>query len=162
MTERDCIFCRIVAGTSECQEIYRDDATLAFMDIHPANDGHCLVIPKQHFAAVFEMPPEAFAAVAAAAAKVARAVHEVLQPGGISLVQANGALAGQSVFHVHVHVLPRRAGDDLLINWGRNRQDTKNGSSADIAAIAERLRSRLLAIEGVDPPEEERRCRSIP
>jgi histidine triad (HIT) family protein len=58
ITGHECIFCRIVAGTSECQEIDQDDATLAFMDIRPANDGHCLVIPKQHFEKVFDMPPD--------------------------------------------------------------------------------------------------------
>jgi hypothetical protein len=56
----ECIFCKIVAGTAECHELYRDETTLAFMDIHPANEGHCLVIPRAHFATVFEMPPESF------------------------------------------------------------------------------------------------------
>jgi histidine triad (HIT) family protein len=143
LTGRECIFCRIVAGTSACEEIYQDDAALAFMDIHPANDGHCLVIPKSHFATVFDMPPEAFAAVASAAAKVASVVNEVIQPGGISLVQANGPLAGQTVFHVHIHVLPRRADDNLLINWDRSRKDHKTDDGAHIAEIAVRLRSRL-------------------
>jgi histidine triad (HIT) family protein len=143
MSASECIFCRIVAGTSDCQEIYRDDDTLAFMDIHPANDGHCLVIPKDHFATVFDMPPAAFGKVASTVAKVARVVNEVLRPGGISLVQANGELAGQSVLHVHVHVLPRRARDDLLINWRRNRIDDQQFDRARIAEIAERLRSRL-------------------
>src|SRR5262249_251235 len=108
---RECVFCQIVAGTSPSKEIYRDDATLAFIDIHSANDGLCLVIPKRQFENVFGMPPEAFGEVGSTVAKVARAVNEVLQPGGISLVQANRELAGQTVFHVHVHVLPRRAGD---------------------------------------------------
>lgn len=136
----DCIFCEIVAGTSECHEVYQDDATLAFMDIHPANDGHCLVIPKNHFENVFDMPPAAFGTVASTVAKVARVVNEVLRPGGMSLVQANGALAGQSVLHVHVHVLPRRAGDNLLINWDRGNRPVDRDR---IAEIAERLRSRL-------------------
>jgi len=78
-----------------------------------------------------------------AVAKVARAVKEVLQPGCISLIQANGELAGQTVFHVHVHVLPRHAGDNLLINWDRNRLDNERFDSARIAQIAGRLRSRL-------------------
>lgn len=143
MSASNCIFCNIVAGISDCQEIYRDEATFAFMDIHPANDGHCLVIPKKHFEKVFDMSPAAFGKVASTAAKVARAVNEVLRPGGISLVQANGKLAGQSVLHVHVHVLPRRAGDDLLINWDRNRIDDQQFNRDRIAAIAERLRSRL-------------------
>lgn len=144
MTDGDCIFCRIIAGTSECHEIYHDDATLAFMDIHPVNDGHCLVIPRGHFQEVFDMPPDAFGRVASTVVKVARAVNEVLRPAGISLVQANGGAAGQSVFHVHVHVLPRRAGDHLLINWGRNRKGDDGGDRDRIAEIAERLRSRLL------------------
>jgi histidine triad (HIT) family protein len=140
MSASECIFCRIVAGTSDCQEIYQDDTTLAFMDIHPANDGHCLVIPKEHFATVFDMPPAVFGTVASTAAKVARAVNEVLRPGGISLVQANGELAGQSVLHVHVHVLPRQAGDNLLMNWDRGDRPVDNNR---IAEIAECLRSRL-------------------
>lgn len=143
MGASNCIFCKIVAGISDCQEIYQDEATLAFMDIHPANDGHCLVIPKRHFEKVFDMPPAAFGTVASTVVKVARAVNEVFRPGGISLVQANGKLAGQSVLHVHVHVLPRRAGDDLLINWDRNRIDDQQFNRDRIAEIAERLRSRL-------------------
>jgi histidine triad (HIT) family protein len=142
MTALDCIFCRIVAGDSPCEAISEDAASLAFMDINPANDGHCLVIPKAHFATLFETPPELFGSVAAAAAKVARAVAAELQPGGLSLVQANGALAGQSVLHLHIHVLPRRAGDDLPLNWDRHRP-AGNGDHARIAEIAARLRSRL-------------------
>jgi histidine triad (HIT) family protein len=135
----DCVFCAIVAAVSPCEKLFEDQATLAFMDINPANDGHCLVIPKAHHREVFDMPPEAFAAVAATVVKVARAVNDVLRPGGVSLVQANGALAGQTVPHVHVHVLPRRADDNLLINWRRNR----TADPARIAVIAERLRERL-------------------
>jgi histidine triad (HIT) family protein len=74
---------------------------------------------------------------------VACVVNEVLRPGGISLVQANGELAGQSVLHVHVHVLPRRAGDDLLINWDRNRNGDQRFDRDRIAEIAARLRSPL-------------------
>jgi histidine triad (HIT) family protein len=143
MSASECVFCKIVAGTSDCQAIYEDEATLAFMDIHPANDGHCLVIPKAHFETVFDMPPAAFGAVGSTVAKVARVVNEVLRPGGISLVQANGELAGQSVLHVHVHVLPRRAGDDLLINWDRNSKCDQRFDPGRIAEIAERLRLRL-------------------
>jgi histidine triad (HIT) family protein len=143
MSVSDCIFCRVAAGTSACEEIYRDEATLAFMDINPANDGHCLVIPKAHFETVFDMPPVLFGTVASAVAKVARVVDEVFRPGGISLVQANGEAAGQSVRHVHIHVLPRRAGDNLLMNWSRDGGDARRFDRDRIAGIAERLRSRL-------------------
>ena len=145
MTVSECIFCKIAAGTAACHEIYRDEATLAFMDINPANDGHCLVIPKAHFENVFDMPPSDFGKVASTAAKVARAVNEVLQPGGINLTQANGAAAGQSVLHVHIHVLPRQAGDNLLMNWSRDGGDEGRFDPHRIAGIAARLRSRLNA-----------------
>ena len=143
MSISDCIFCKIVAGTAACEEIYRDEATLAFMDINPANDGHCLVIPKAHFENVFDMPLPDFGTVASTAAKVACVVNEVLRPGGINLTQANGEAAGQSVRHVHIHVLPRRAGDDLLMNWSRGGGDVGRFDPHRIAGIAERLRSRL-------------------
>ena len=143
MDADDCIFCSIVCGQSPCEEICRDELTLAFMDVHPVNDGHCLVIPKAHFATVFETTPELFAAVASTVARVARAVHDVVRPGGLSLLQANGALAGQTVPHVHVHVLPRRADDNLLINWDRTRTGAGTADPARIAAIAAQLRSRL-------------------
>jgi histidine triad (HIT) family protein len=141
MTADECIFCKIVAGTAPCHQIYRDDATMAFMDIYPANDGHCLVIPTAHFCKVFDMPPAAFAAVASTVVKVARAVNDELRPGGLSVLQANGALAGQTVPHLHVHVLPRREGDNLLINW--DRETTHRADPAAISSIAERLRNRI-------------------
>ena len=87
MAAAECIFCKIVAGTAQCHELYRDETTLAFMDIHPANEGHCLMISRAHFATLFELPPQSFAAVGATVAKLARAVNETLQPGGLSLVQ---------------------------------------------------------------------------
>jgi histidine triad (HIT) family protein len=138
----DCIFCRIVAGASPCEAIGEDEATLAFMDINPANDGHCLVIPKAHFTSVLEMPPALFGEVASAAAMVARAVMAELRPGGVSLVQANGPPAGQTVFHLHIHVLPRREGDDLKLNWDREGS-VVGGDRARITEIAARLRARL-------------------
>jgi histidine triad (HIT) family protein len=144
MTDPACIFCRIVAGTAASHELYRDEATLAFMDIHPANEGHCLVIPRAHFATVFEMEPAEFAAVGATAARIARAVNAALLPGGLSLVQANGALAGQTVAHVHVHVLPRRAGDDLKLNWDRLRgADQAAADPERLAEVARRIRAAL-------------------
>jgi histidine triad (HIT) family protein len=140
----ECIFCRIVAGIAPCEEVYRDSATLAFMDIHPVNEGHCLVIPRAHFATVFEMSPEYFAAVGATVAKLARAVNEALRASALNIVQANGELAGQTVSHVHVHVLPRRAGDNLLMSWDRNRTgDPVDADPVRLGAIAERIRARL-------------------
>lgn len=137
----DCVFCRIVAGSAPGIMLAEDVAALAFMDIHPANPGHCLVIPKAHWPTVFDIPPEEFASVARLAVRVAAAVDAVVRPAGLSLVQANGASAGQTVPHLHVHVLPRRQGDDLPLNWSRTTQVARS----QIAELGERIRSRLAA-----------------
>jgi histidine triad (HIT) family protein len=136
----DCIFCKIVAGGVPSIRLCEDADTLAFMDINPAHDGHCLVIPKAHYPTVFAIAPEAMAAAARTAARVAAAVNAALKPDGLNLMQANGPGAGQSVGHFHFHVLPRRLGDALLINWER---DQKPGDAAHIAAVAERIRGFL-------------------
>jgi histidine triad (HIT) family protein len=108
------------------------------MDINPVHDGHCLVIPKAHVETVFEVAPEAFAAAARTAAKVAAAVQRALAPDGLNLVQSNGTGAAQSVPHLHIHVLPRRLGDELKVNW-----ELRPGERDRIAEIAERIRARL-------------------
>jgi histidine triad (HIT) family protein len=134
----DCIFCKIVAGKIPCHKLYEDSETLAFMDINPVHDGHCLVIPKAHYPTVFETPPEVFAAVARSTVKVASAVKRAVTLDGLNLLQANGPGAAQSVPHFHVHVLPRRSGDDLMMNW-----TPKPGDGAQIGKIAERIRALL-------------------
>ena len=134
----DCIFCKIVAGTVPCFKLAEDAETLAFMDINPVHDGHCLVIPKGHYPTVFDIAPEAFAAAARMTARVAKAVDAAVRPDGLNLVQANGNGAAQSVGHFHIHVLPRRLGDGLLVNW-----QPQPGDMAHIAEIAERIRAHL-------------------
>jgi len=137
-SDPDCIFCKIVAGEIPCFKLYEDAETLAFMDINPVHDGHCLVIPKAHSANVFEIMPEDFAAAARATTKAAKAVNAALQSDGINLIQANGEGAGQSVQHFHIHVLPRRMNDGLLVNW-----ELKPGDRDHIAAVAARIREFL-------------------
>jgi histidine triad (HIT) family protein len=125
-------------------ELYRDAATLAFMDIHPVNEGHCLVIPRAHFVTIFEMSADRFAAVGATVAKLAVEVNKALQPVAMNIVQANGAAAGQTVPHVHVHVLPRRAQDNLLMSWDRLRAgDPLEADPGRLAAVAQRIRAQL-------------------
>jgi histidine triad (HIT) family protein len=138
MSGATCIFCKIVAGEIPSIKLYEDAETLAFMDINPVHDGHCLVITKGHHPTVFEVPPEAFAAVARTAIKLAKAVNDALQPDGLNLLQANGPGAAQSVPHFHLHVLPRRHNDGLLVNWS-----LKPGDRGRIAEVAERIRARL-------------------
>jgi histidine triad (HIT) family protein len=134
-SDPNCIFCKIVAVTIPCFKLFEDGETLAFMDINPVHDGHCLVIPKAHSPNVFEIAPEDFAAAARTAATVAKAVSAAVQPDGINLMQANGEGAGQSVGHFHLHIIPRRSDDGLLFNW-----DPKPGDHARITEIAERIR----------------------
>ena len=139
MRDPSCIFCQIVADTRQCTLLAEDAAALAFMDIHPANDGHCLVIPKAHCATIFEIPPETFASVGRLAVRVAVAVHDALRPAGLSLVQANGEAANQTVPHLHIHVLPRQRDDGLLLNWARTRE----GDPSRIAVMAAHIRKHL-------------------
>lgn len=134
----ECIFCKIVAGEIPSFKLYEDTDTFAFMDINPVHDGHCLVIPKAHAATVFEIAPGDFAATARTTAKVANAVNAAVQPDGLNLIQSNGPGAAQSVAHFHIHVLPRRMNDGLLVNW-----ELKPGDRDRIAAVAERIRKSL-------------------
>ena len=137
-TDPDCIFCRIVAGEIPSFKLLEDDQVLSFMDVNPANEGHCLVIPKAHTPNLFESDDGSIAAVATACRRVADAVRRTLDPPGINLMQANGPAAGQSVFHLHFHVIPRRAGDGLLFNW-----EPQPGDLDAIGRLAERIRANL-------------------
>jgi histidine triad (HIT) family protein len=137
-TDTDCVFCKIVAGQMPCFKLLEDDNTLAIMDTYPVNDGHCLILAKEHYPTLFDISDEAFAAVSRSVIKVARAVNQALSPVGLNLVQANGPGAQQSVRHFHVHVLPRKPGDQLKLNWG-----VKPGDGETIAALAEKIRASL-------------------
>jgi histidine triad (HIT) family protein len=134
----NCVFCKIVAGGIPCFKLHEDEATLAFMDINPIHDGHCLVIAKTHYPTVFELPADTFAAVVRAAAKLAKAVNAAVRPDGLNLLQSNGPGAAQSVPHFHIHILPRRMGDELLMNWALKPGDMKR-----IGEWAERIRALL-------------------
>jgi len=131
--------CNIVSGEEPCVQLYADNDTMAFMDKYPANDRHCLVTPKALYHTIFEMPPEGFASLARTVIKIAAGVQRGLKPGGLNLVQANGPIAGQSVMHVHVHVLPRRKDDNLLINWSHLGE----GDPACIVELAGLIRAHL-------------------
>lgn len=137
-TDPDCIFCKIIAGEVPCFRLYEDEATIAFMDINPANDGHALVVPKEHSRDLHAVSEEAIARTMVSAKRVAGAIERTLAPDGINLVQCNGAAAAQSVMHFHVHVLPRRSGDELKLNWG-----LEPGDMDAIGALAEHIRENL-------------------
>jgi len=107
------IFAKIVAGEIPSAKVYEDEHTLAFMDINPASRGHTLVISKEEYPGLLEVPPDTLAAVAQTTQRVARAIATALQPDGFNIVQNNGSAAGQIVFHYHVHIVPRWAGDGV-------------------------------------------------
>lgn len=138
-TDSACIFCKIVAGQIPCFKLLEDADTIAFMDINPVNPGHALSVAKGHWPTVDVIPADVLGAVARTAQKVAKAVISELQPNGVNLLQANGAGAGQSVPHLHIHIMPRRLNDGVALNW-----DYKPGDRAEIEAIYARLKAALL------------------
>lgn len=113
-SDASCILCGIVAGTSPARVVYEDDKTMAFLDIAPAAPGHTLVIPKAHVPHLLESTPEGAAAVIQTARIVARLIDARLQPDGLTLFQAIKEAGWQEVHHLHVHVVPRWNGDELV------------------------------------------------
>jgi histidine triad (HIT) family protein len=111
------IFSRIIAGEIPAAKVYEDDRTLAFLDISPASRGHTLVISKEEAPGLLELSPESLAAVAQTTQRVARAIVAAVGCDGFNIVQNNGAAAGQTVFHYHVHIIPRWDGDHVLSAW---------------------------------------------
>jgi histidine triad (HIT) family protein len=107
------IFAKILRGEVPCVKVYEDDKTLAFMDVMPESDGHVLVVPKEPAENILDLSAEGLGAMMATTQKVASAVDKALKPGGILLKQYNRAPAGQSVFHVHFHIVPRHEGVPL-------------------------------------------------
>jgi len=137
-SDPDCIFCKIIAGEIPCFKLHENDDTLAFMDINPANEGHALIIPKEHSVDVHAVSDSAISATIITAKRIAAAVDKTLSPDGINLIQCNGPAAAQSVLHFHMHVLPRRDGDELKLNWG-----LAPGDMDAIGQLAERIRANL-------------------
>ena len=130
----DCLFCKIVAGEIPATVVAHDERTIAFMDINPATRGHALVIPRAHARDVHEIETEDLKAVAAAAQLLAARQLERLGADGVNLVNSNGRAAWQTVFHFHMHVIPRYAGDPLQLPWV-----PAPGDMDDIAAAGAQL-----------------------
>jgi histidine triad (HIT) family protein len=116
-TDPDCIFCKLVAKQIPSTVVYEDHATLAFMDIGQVNPGHVLVAAKTHAENIYALDDETAAGVFCSAARVARAIRAAFSPPGLSVYQANGKPAGQTVFHLHVHLVPRHEGDGMALTW---------------------------------------------
>ena len=133
-----CIFCRLVAGEIPSAKVYEDALTIAFMDIGQVTPGHVLVATRRHAATLLETTPEEAAAVMQTAHRVAQAIQTAFNPPGLTLLQANGPLGGQTVAHFHMHVVPRHKADGIALTWPR-----KEPPAAVLADYAERLRAAL-------------------
>ncbi len=115
MENKDCIFCQIANKEKEAVIIYEDEYTMAFADIYPLMKGHTLVIPKRHFANIYEIDEETSSYLFKTTSKVAKRIKEVLRPDGINIHQSNERAAGQEVFHIHIHIVPRYIGQKLFV-----------------------------------------------
>jgi histidine triad (HIT) family protein len=135
VSDPDCIFCKIIAGELPGQIVEEDERTIAFMDINPATRGHLLVIPRAHARNLLEISPEDLGATIATAQRMAQRVNQRLEPAGINLINSCGAAAWQTVFHFHVHVIPRYEDDPLKLPWV-----PASGDPDEIAAVAQDLR----------------------
>lgn len=136
----DCVFCRIVERQVEASRVYEDDATLAFIDLRQPNPGHVLVVPKVHVPMLDQLPLDVAARLMQTVVLVTGAVRRGFAPDGINIWQSNGVAAGQEVFHVHMHVFPRRAGDDCLRIYP---QAPPTPARAELDRLAARLRAAL-------------------
>jgi len=131
----NCLFCGIVAGDVPAQIIDSDEHTIAFMDIAPATPGHALVVPRRHSDDLLVTPPEDLARTFTAAQRLARHMEDVLEADGFNLINSCRPAAWQTVFHLHVHVVPRYEDDPLKLPWVPEQGDTD-----EIGAIAAKLR----------------------
>jgi histidine triad (HIT) family protein len=125
----DCVFCKIVEGSLPSIRVFEDEHTIAIMDINPATNGHALVIPRRHADDIHDIPADDLARCAAVARDMAGRAVRGLGADGVTIMQSNGAAAWQTVFHYHVHVIPRYNGDPLQLPW--------RPAPGDMAAITE-------------------------
>ena len=134
----NCIFCKIVYKETIASIVYEDEQVLAFMDIRPVNEGHTLVIPKQHFSDIFDIPEELNAYTNRIAKRIAVAVKKATNADGISIIQQNGRAADQDLFHLHVHIIPRFEGRSTL-----RPRDLSMTSRQQLDQIAARIKLHL-------------------
>jgi histidine triad (HIT) family protein len=135
MSDPDCVFCKIISGELPGQIVAEDERTVSFMDISPATRGHALVVPRAHVRDLLEIGPEDLTAVALAAQRLAVRARDRLDADGVNLLNSCGRAAWQTVFHFHIHVIPRYEGDPLRLPWV-----PAPGSPEEIAAAAAELR----------------------
>lgn len=139
MRDENCIFCKIIAGEIPSTAVYEDEDFRAILDVNPAARGHVIILPKKHAADIYELPEEDAAKIFVVAKKIAAAIKKTYSCDGVNILQNNGEAAGQTVFHLHVHVIPRFTGDTEHINIGWKPEDTP----ADLADIADEIKANM-------------------
>lgn len=117
MEDRNCIFCKIANGEIPSATLYEDESFRVILDLGPASKGHALILPKKHAANLFELPDETASKAMVLAKRIAATLKDGLHADGINLVQNNGEAAGQTVFHFHMHLIPRYEGDTVNVTW---------------------------------------------
>jgi histidine triad (HIT) family protein len=123
MKNEDCIFCKIAAGEIPSKTLYEDESFRVILDISPASLGHAIILPKNHAANLYELSDEDASKIFVVAKKVACVMKEILQCDGLNVLQNNGEAAGQTVFHLHVHLIPRYKDDEVTIGWKAGKAD---------------------------------------
>jgi histidine triad (HIT) family protein len=134
----DCIFCAIADDIVPATKVYEEDQILAFMDINPANPGHLLVIPKQHYRNIFDIDAEIASKIMQVGTQLASAIQTALNPDGLNLLQSSESAAFQTVFHFHLHLIPRWEDDSLVLPW-RPQQGDMN----QIVEAADKIRQHM-------------------
>lgn len=137
MKDENCIFCKILAGEIPSTAVYEGDDFKAILDVNPAARGHVIILPKNHAANIYELPDEDASKIMMVAKKIATAIEKAYHCDGVNILQNNGEAAGQTVFHLHVHVIPRFKGDTVNIGW-------KQGDMPeDLDAICKEIQAQL-------------------
>lgn len=140
--ESGCVFCRIAHGDAPAHVVLREERVLAFLDIYPSSRGHVLVIPTRHAPTIWDLTDDEAGAILRAARRIAGALKEAFAPAGLNLLQSNGEVAGQQVFHFHLHLIPRYGGDEGL-RFRLRSPDFSPPPAAELAAVAEQVRRAL-------------------
>lgn len=138
MSKDDCIFCKIANGEIPSATVYEDSTCRVILDVNPANKGHALVIPKEHYDNIYSMDADTASKIFTIATEVAKAQKAELNPDGLNIVQNNGEAAGQTVFHFHMHVIPRYIKDNVNIKWLPEKPEAD-----ELETLSKALRKRI-------------------
>lgn len=138
MNKDDCIFCKIANGEIPSATVYEDSVCRVILDVNPANKGHALIIPKEHFDNIYSIDAETAAKIFTIATEVAKAQKAELNPDGLNILQNNGEAAGQTVFHFHMHLVPRYIKDNVIMTWIPGKADTE-----ELSTLSKALRKRI-------------------